>query len=149
MFEGIPSYPDAGRLSQVEGHCFLYRSYGYSGIGTERTCLYVKAYSLQSKAYAFWEQWVSQLIQSCGTGIGKERCPIVDTWWQTETGGILISALPGAIPQKPGSATLPFFGIEAVVLNPNTGEELTGAGEGGTGDQGSMARTNARCLCRS
>jgi acetyl-CoA synthetase len=50
------------------------------------------------------------------TVIGKERCPIVDTWWQTETGGILISPLPGAWPLKPGSATLPFFGVDAVVL---------------------------------
>ena len=49
---------------------------------------------------------------------GKERCPIVDTWWQTETGGILISPLPGATPTKPGSATFPFFGIEPVLLEP-------------------------------
>ena len=49
--------------------------------------------------------------------IGKERCPIVDTFWQTETGGILITPLPGAIPTKPGSATLPFFGVKPVVLD--------------------------------
>ena len=55
--------------------------------------------------------------------VGEGRCSIVDTWWQTETGGILISPLPGAIPAKPGSATLPFFGIEPVLLSPE-GEEL-------------------------
>jgi acetyl-CoA synthetase len=62
------------------------------------------------------------------TNIGKGRCPIVDTWWQTETGGILITPLPGAIPTKPGSATLPFFGIEPVVLDPQTGKEIAGNG---------------------
>ncbi|MDP6124108.1 MAG: AMP-binding protein, partial [Arenicellales bacterium] len=55
--------------------------------------------------------------------------PIVDTWWQTETGGILITPLPGAIPTKPGSATLPFFGVEPVILN-QQGDELEGATEG-------------------
>jgi acetyl-CoA synthetase len=48
--------------------------------------------------------------------VGREKCPIVDTWWQTETGGILITPLPGAIPTKPGSATLPFFGVEPQVI---------------------------------
>ncbi len=57
---------------------------------------------------------------------GKQRCPIVDTWWQTETGGILITPLPGAVPTKPGSATLPFFGIEPVVLDPESGKVLEG-----------------------
>ena len=57
--------------------------------------------------------------------VGNSKCPIVDTWWQTETGGILISTLPGAIPTKPGSATLPFFGIEPVLLT-QEGEEIKG-----------------------
>jgi len=57
--------------------------------------------------------------------IGESRCPIVDTWWQTETGGILISPIPGAIPTKPGSATLPFFGVRPVILDPESKEELT------------------------
>ena len=57
--------------------------------------------------------------------IGKENCPIVDTWWQTETGGILISPLPAATPTKPGSATLPFFGINPVLLS-DDGEEIEG-----------------------
>jgi acetyl-CoA synthetase len=58
--------------------------------------------------------------------VGKERCPIVDTWWQTETGGILISPLPGATPTKPGSATLPFYGIDAAVLDAEGNEQSSG-----------------------
>ena len=56
--------------------------------------------------------------------VGKGKCPIVDTWWQTETGGIMISPLPGAIPTKPGSATRPFFGVIPAVLDPVTGKEF-------------------------
>jgi acetyl-CoA synthetase len=61
--------------------------------------------------------------------VGEERCPIVDTWWQTETGGILISPLPGATDLKPGSATLPFFGIRPLILD-HDGKELEGEAEG-------------------
>ncbi|MGZ3769900.1 MAG: acetate--CoA ligase [Bdellovibrio sp.] len=61
--------------------------------------------------------------------VGEGKCPVVDTWWQTETGGIMITPLPGAIAQKPGSATLPFFGIQPKLLT-NEGQEITGAGEG-------------------
>jgi len=61
--------------------------------------------------------------------VGESRCPIVDTWWQTETGAHMITPLPGAIDLKPGSATLPFFGVEPVLLD-NDGKEITGAGEG-------------------
>ena len=57
--------------------------------------------------------------------VGKGKCPIVDTWWQTETGGILIAPLPGATPTKPGSATNPFFGIEPVLLTED-GKEIEG-----------------------
>ncbi len=63
--------------------------------------------------------------------VGKGNCPIVDTWWQTETGGILITPLPGATPTKPGSATRPFFGVQPIVLEPATGTEIeTVAAEG-------------------
>jgi acetyl-CoA synthetase len=61
--------------------------------------------------------------------VGDERCPIVDTWWQTETGGILMTPLPGATPLKPGSCTRPFFGIQPVVLD-SDGNEVEGPGEG-------------------
>eukprot|EP01061_Rhynchopus_euleeides_P039313 TRINITY_DN6748_c0_g1_i1.p1 TRINITY_DN6748_c0_g1~~TRINITY_DN6748_c0_g1_i1.p1 ORF type:complete len:666 (+),score=283.45 TRINITY_DN6748_c0_g1_i1:166-2163(+) len=62
--------------------------------------------------------------------IGKKRCPIADTWWQTETGANMITILPGAVPMKPGSATLPFFGIEPVVIDVQTGKELEGEASG-------------------
>ena len=61
--------------------------------------------------------------------VGNDQCPVIDTWWQTETGGILISPLPGATPLKPGSATFPFFGIKPKILSPE-GKELTGEAEG-------------------
>ncbi|MEL6265349.1 MAG: AMP-binding protein, partial [Pseudomonadota bacterium] len=60
--------------------------------------------------------------------VGGKRCPIVDTWWQTETGGHLITPLPGAVPTKPGSATKPFFGVRPVVLDPQGGQEIEGNG---------------------
>jgi acetyl-CoA synthetase len=63
--------------------------------------------------------WVHQ-------NIGRECCPIVDTWWQTESGGILISSFPGATPTKPGAVGLPLFGIKLAVLDPKTGHELKG-----------------------
>jgi acetyl-CoA synthetase len=61
--------------------------------------------------------------------VGQGRCPIVDTWWQTETGGILITPLPGATPLKPGSATRPFFGVQPALVDPD-GNEIEGAGAG-------------------
>jgi acetyl-CoA synthetase len=63
--------------------------------------------------------------------VGDERCAVVDTWWQTETGGILITPLPGATPTKPGSASFPFFGIKPVVVDPNDGKLLEGNGISG------------------
>ncbi len=69
--------------------------------------------------------------------IGKERCPIVDTWWQTETGGILITPLPGAWPTKPGAATLPFFGVKAVVLKPRSSADEPAA-EAGVNEGGEL-----------
>ncbi len=74
--------------------------------------------------------------------IGKEKCPIVDTWWQTETGGILITGLPGAWPQKPGSASLPFFGVKAVVLKPRSSADEP-AVEAGVNEGGEL------CIARS
>ena len=59
------------------------------------------------------------------TWLAKVSCPIVDTWWQTETGGHLLTPLPGATTTKPGSATNPFFGVQPVILDPTTGAELT------------------------
>ena len=123
MFEGIPSHPDASRCWQViEKHNvnIFYTAptaiRALMGAGSDLP----DAYKMESL----------RLIGSVGEPInpeawmwywkhvGKERCEIVDTWWQTETGGILISPLPGAIATKPGSATKPFFGVQPLVLSP-------------------------------
>ena len=58
--------------------------------------------------------------------VGEKRCTIVDTWWQTETGGHLATPLPGITPMKPGSCTLPFYGVELCIMNPQTGKEIIG-----------------------
>ena len=129
MFEGVPTYPDAGRFWAVcEKHKvnIFYTAptaiRALMGQGKE----FVEKYDLSSL----------QLLGSVGEPInpeawnwyndvvGKDRCPIVDTWWQTETGGILITPLPGAIPTKPGSATKPFFGVRPVVLDAQSGAEI-------------------------
>lgn len=62
--------------------------------------------------------------------VGGGNVPVIDTYWQTETGGILLCNMPGAWPEKPGSATFPFFGINLALLDPDTGKELTGAATG-------------------
>lgn len=135
MFEGVPNWPDSGRFWEIVD------KYKVSIFYTAPTAIraleaqgdeWVKRYSRQSLRLlgsvgepinpAAWN-WYHKVV-------GEERCPIVDTWWQTETGGILISPLPGAIPTKPGSATLPFFGVEPKLLHAETGKEITGAGEG-------------------
>lgn len=134
MFEGVPNYPDAGRMWDVvdkhEVNIF------YTAPTALRALMgqgddYVTRSSRQSLRILgsvgepinpeAWE-WYYHVV-------GEARCPIVDTWWQTETGGILITPLPGARKLKPGSATLPFFGVEPALLN-DKGEELSGATEG-------------------
>lgn len=123
MFEGIPSYPDAGRCWQVvEKHKvnIFYTAptaiRALMGAGAEIPDRYAMpslrllgsvGEPINPEAWLWYHKHV-----------GKERCEIVDTWWQTETGGILISALPGAIAAKPGSATKPFFGVKPIVLSP-------------------------------
>jgi acetyl-CoA synthetase len=134
MFEGIPTYPDASRCWQVIDKYKVNIFYtaptairALMGVGDD----YVKRTSRASLRLLgsvgepinpeAWE-WYFQVV-------GDSRCPVVDTWWQTETGAIMISPLPGAIDLKPGSATLPFFGVQPVLLD-NEGREITGAGEG-------------------
>ena len=78
--------------------------------------------------------------------MGKGRCPIVDTWWQTETGGHLITPLPGATPLKPGSATTPFFGVQPVLLDPQSGAEIHETeAEGRPVHEGQLAGPDAHC----
>ena len=134
MFEGVPSYPDASRFWQV---CEKHKVNIFYTAPTAIRALMREGESFVNKA----DLSSLRILGSVGEPInpeawewynehvGKKKCPIVDTWWQTETGGILISPLPGATDLKPGSATLPFFGVEPALLD-NEGKELTGATDG-------------------
>jgi acetyl-CoA synthetase len=134
MFEGIPTYPDVSRFWQVidkhKVNIFYtaptaIRSLMREGEGpvkkTSRASLRVLGSVGEPINPEAW-LWYYNVV-------GDARCPIVDTWWQTETGGILISPLVGAIGQKPGSATKPFFGVQPVVVD-NEGQILDGETEG-------------------
>ena len=134
FFEGVPTYPDAGRFWDVVDRHQVTQFY------TAPTA--IRALMRQGDEYVTRSNRSSlRLLGSVGEPINPEawrwyyelvggsRCPIVDTWWQTETGGILITPLPGATPTKPGSATFPFFGIQPEILNAE-GDILTGAAEG-------------------
>jgi acetyl-CoA synthetase len=134
MFEGVPNYPDVGRFWQV---CDKHQVTIFYTAPTAIRALMregaapVQRHSRQSIRLLgtvgepinpeAWE-WYHQVV-------GEGRCPIVDTWWQTETGGILISPLPQATPQKPGSAAEPFFGVRPALVDAQ-GEFIEGAGEG-------------------
>jgi acetyl-CoA synthetase len=130
MFESVPVYPDAGRYWQVVDDL------GVTIFYTAPTAL--RAIAREGDAWVKKHRRTSlRVLGSVGEPInpevwrwyhdvvGEGRCALVDTWWQTETGGILIAPLPGATPTKPGSATLPFFGIEPVLVN-DAGEVLEG-----------------------
>ena len=130
MFEGVPNYPDYGRFWDV--------------VDKHKITLFYTAPTALRALMKEGNQWVEKnnlsslrLLGSVGETIkepewlwyynivGKGNCPIVDTWWQTETGGILLTPLPGATPIKPGTATFPFFGIEPVLLTED-GQEIEG-----------------------
>jgi len=140
IFEGVPTYPAPDRFWHI--------------VEKFRVSLFYTAPTVIRAVMREGEMWPEKhdlsslrLLGSVGEPInpeawiwyykviGKERCPIVDTWWQTETGGIMISPLPGAWPLKPGSATLPFFGVDAVVLKPRNSPDAppveAGVNEGG------------------
>jgi acetyl-CoA synthetase len=134
MFEGVPTYPEADRFWKV---CEKYKVNQFYTAPTA-----IRALIAQGDKWAEGCDLSSlKLLGSVGEPInpeawnwynkkiGKGNCPIVDTWWQTETGGILITPLPGAWATKPGSATLPFFGVEPCILDDN-GKELEGACSG-------------------
>ena len=134
MFEGVPNYPDASRFWQVVDKHKVNIFYtaptalralmreGDSPVNkTDRSSLKLLGSVGEPINPEAW-MWYYNVI-------GEKKCPIVDTWWQTETGGILISALPGAIDQKPGSATKPFFGIKPEIVDAE-GKVLDGACEG-------------------
>ena len=128
MFEGVPTYPDASRFWKiVEKHKVnqfytaptAIRALMAFGNDPVTTCdlsslklLGTVGEPINPEAW----NWYNDVV-------GKGKLPIVDTWWQTETGGHMLTPLPGATPTKPGSATLPFFGVKPVVLDPQSGEE--------------------------
>jgi acetyl-CoA synthetase len=134
MFEGVPNYPDYGRFWEV--------------VDKHKVTIFYTAPTAIRALEAQGESWVTKhkrtslrLLGSVGEPInpeawewyhrvvGERRCPIVDTWWQTETGGILITPLPGATALKPGSATRPFFGVQPILVD-DKGTEIKGPGEG-------------------
>ena len=130
MFEGVPNYPDFGRFWQVV------EKHGINIFYTAPTALR----ALMKEGDTWVEKYDRSTLRLLGTVgepikepewlwyyniVGEKRCPIVDTWWQTETGGILMTPLPAATPLKPGSATFPFFGIEPVILD-EEGNEVAG-----------------------
>ncbi|MGS2723025.1 acetate--CoA ligase [Porticoccus sp. GXU_MW_L64] len=134
MFEGVPTYPDASRFWQVIDKHQVNTFYtaptairALQGAGddfvtkTSRSSLKLLGTVGEPINPEAWE-WYHKVV-------GEERCPIVDTWWQTETGGHMLTPLPGATALKPGSATRPFFGVEPVILDEN-GNEQEGAAEG-------------------
>jgi len=134
LFEGVPNYPSAARMSQVVDKHHINILYtaptairalmakGNEAIeGTHRDSLRLLGSVGEPINPEAWE-WYYHTI-------GDSRCPIVDTWWQTETGGIMITPLPGAMDLKPGSATRPFFGVQPALVS-NEGQLLEGADEG-------------------
>jgi len=131
MYEGAPNHPENDRFWEIV------EKYGVTIFYTAPTA--IRAFMKWGEKYP--EKHDLSTLRLLGTVgepinpeawmwyhkvIGKEKCPIVDTWWQTETGGVMLSPLPGAIPTKPGSATVPFFGIEPVILNDEGEEQAAG-----------------------
>ncbi len=127
MFEGVPNYPEPDRFWEVV------EKYSVNILYTAPTA--IRAMMRDGEKWPERRDLSSlRLLGTVGEPInpeawlwyyrviGKERCPIVDTWWQTETGGILITPLPGAMPQKPGSASLPFFGVDPAVIRQDGSE---------------------------
>jgi len=134
MFEGVPTYPNPARFWQIV------EKFGVNVFYTAPTAIR----ALMREGEEWTKEYDISSLRLLGTVgepinpeawmwyhryIGRKKCPIVDTWWQTETGGLMITPLPGAVPTKPGSATLPFPGVEPVVLR-NDGTEA-GTNEGG------------------
>ncbi len=134
MFEGVPNYPTSSRFWEVvdkhEVNIFYTAPTALRALmaegeapvkKTNRGSLRILGTVGEPINPEAWN-WYNEIV-------GDKRCPIVDTWWQTETGGILITPLPGAIDAKPGSATKPFFGIKPVLVD-NDNNELNGEAEG-------------------
>ncbi|ADK86540.1 acetate/CoA ligase [Desulfarculus baarsii DSM 2075] len=135
MFEGVPTYPDSGRFWEVVD------KWGVNIFYTAPTAIRA-IMRMGDELVQKSDRGSLRLLGTVGEPInpeawrwynevvGEGRCPIVDTWWQTETGGILITPLPGCTPTKPGSATLPFFGVEPALMD-DEGKETSGNGVSG------------------
>jgi len=131
MFEGVPTYPDASRFWQV---CEKHRVNQFYTAPTALRALmgqgneYVEKCDLSSLRIlgTVGEPINPEAWTWYNDVVGGGRCPIVDTWWQTETGGQMMTPLPGAHATKPGAAMKPFFGVHPVVLDPQSGEEISG-----------------------
>ena len=129
MFEGVPTYPDAGRFWAV---CEKHKVNQFYTAPTAIRALmgqgngFVESYDLSDLKVlgTVGEPINPEAWNWYNTVVGKGKCPIVDTWWQTETGGHLMTPLPGATATKPGSCTKPFFGITPVILDPQSGAEV-------------------------
>ncbi len=131
IFESTPLYPDAGRYWRIVddlGVNILYTAPTALRALAQAGDEWIKRYSRKSLRIlgTVGEPINPEVWRWYHDVIGDGRCTVVDTWWQTETGGILITPLPGATPTKPGSATLPFFGIKPVIVDPATGAVLEG-----------------------
>jgi acetyl-CoA synthetase len=133
LFESVPTYPDAGRywdiIQDLKVNIFYTAPTALRSLATfgnefvtryDRSSIRILGTVGEPINPEIW-QWYHDVV-------GDKKCDIVDTWWQTETGGILITPIPGVTPTKPGSATLPFFGVEPVVVKPETGEVIEGNG---------------------
>ncbi|EEW23680.1 acetate--CoA ligase, partial [Rhodobacter ferrooxidans] len=130
MFEGVPTFPDAGRFWEVCAKHKVTQFYtaptairSLMGQGPE----WVEKHDLSSLRVlgSVGEPINPEAWNWYNQHVGKGKCPIVDTFWQTETGGHMLTPLPGATPTKPGSATNPFFGVKPVVLNPQNGRRIS------------------------
>lgn len=131
LFESVPNYPDAGRYWQIIQDLKVNIFYGaptalraLAQMGDEP----VKRYDRSSLRIlgSVGEPINPEIWKWYHDVVGDGRCDIMDTWWQTETGGILMTPIPGVTPTKPGSATFPFFGVEPMIVVPETGVELKG-----------------------
>lgn len=131
LFESVPNYPDSGRYWQIIQDLKVNIFYGaptalraLAQMGDEP----VKRYDRSSLRIlgSVGEPINPEIWKWYHDVVGEGRCDIMDTWWQTETGGILMTPLPGVTPTKPGSATFPFFGVEPMIVVPETGVELKG-----------------------
>jgi acetyl-CoA synthetase len=136
MFESTPVHPDPGRYWRMVDDLGIHTFYtaptalrAIAQAGDE----HVKRYGRKSLRIlgTVGEPINPEIWRWYHDVVGEGRCAVVDTWWQTETGGILITPLPGATPTKPGSATFPFFGVRPVVVNPENGQVLEGNGVSG------------------